>query len=74
MLRVVVVHVSEVRLRTLLNRGNQRGLLFIPQMNMSMERHGGRISTGETPDLSIRVVRYFYLQSHLVATQEEHGE
>jgi hypothetical protein len=36
---------------------------------MSMESHGGMISTGETPELSGNST-----SSHLVESQEEHGE
>jgi hypothetical protein len=38
---------------------------------MNMENHGGIVSTGKTPDLSIRALWQSYQQSHLVAKQEE---
>jgi hypothetical protein len=36
-----------------------------------MRDHGGKISTRETPDSSIRALKKFYHQSHLVAKQGE---
>jgi hypothetical protein len=41
---------------------------------MIMEDHGGMISVGKTPDLSIRALWQSYQQSHLVAKQEELGK
>jgi hypothetical protein len=56
-------YVSELRPPT--------GLFFIHQM--SLENHGGTISSGETPDSSIRALWLSY-QSYLVASQEDLGE
>jgi hypothetical protein len=39
------------------------GLLFILQVSMSMEIHGGMIMTGRTPDLSTRALWQAYQQS-----------
>jgi hypothetical protein len=41
---------------------------------MSMKNHGGMISTGKTPDSSIRGLWQSYQQSRLGANQEELGE
>jgi hypothetical protein len=45
-----------------------KGLLF-----MSMESHGGMISTGENTDSSTEALWNFYKQSHLVANKKHHG-
>jgi hypothetical protein len=41
---------------------------------MGMESHGGMITTRKSPDSSTRALWQLYLQSHLLAKQEEHGE
>jgi hypothetical protein len=58
-------HVSELQPTT--------GFLFIPRSYMSMENHGGIISTGKTPDSCTISLLQSYQQSHLVANQVTDG-
>jgi hypothetical protein len=57
-----------------LNCGRQRTYCSSPSWYVTTEKHGGMISTGETPDSSTRALWQSYKQCHLIAKQEKLGK